>query len=56
MTKDEQLDEFFKDRCDYRNGDNEDGTYYDSCTECYRYDICKKDIRLGHISNDKYTM
>jgi len=40
IIKDEQLDEFYKDRCDYRNGDNEK-EHYDSCTECYRYDTCK---------------
>ena len=38
---DEQLDKIYADKCDFRNGTNEDGIYYAFCNQCYRYEICK---------------
>ena len=32
--------------CDFITKDNEDGLEYDSCIQCYRYDICKKAYAL----------
>lgn len=37
---DEQMNDYYADRCDYRNGEDADGIYYDLCAECFRYDIC----------------
>ena len=37
---DEQMNDYYADRCDYRNEEDADGIYYDLCAECFRYDIC----------------
>lgn len=49
----EQMNKYYADRCDYRNGDNEDGIHYDLCAECFRYDICYNAMRNKGESIEK---
>ncbi len=39
--------------CDYLTGENYDGIYYESCVECYRFDICEKNFKRRKESEDK---
>ena len=56
------MNEYYADKCDYRNGDNEDGIHYESCVMCYRYDICmdayiEKEhptLLLSSVDEDEY--
>lgn len=41
ILADAGIEEFYRD-CDLLTGKNYDNIIYDSCIECYRYDICKK--------------